>query len=94
MVMQRNPPKRNISVTDVTGSRRVTIEAGEDEASIGEMLDGITARMGSPTTDSGGRPIMWTLRNNRTGERLHRSQSVAELEDGDEVTLQPNIDAG
>ena len=94
MIMERLQTGRNLRVSDVTGSRRLAFQANEDDASIGEMLDGITNQMNSPTIDSGGRPITWSLRLNRTGQRLHPSDTVSGLQDGDELTLQPNVDAG
>ncbi len=96
MIMLDKQPRRSVSVSDVTGSRRLSLDLpdGED-ATVGELIDTLLPRMQSPTVDSAGRTLTYTLRSEMDGgSRLHRSQPLSDIRDKDSLVLAPNIDAG
>lgn len=84
---------RSLFVSHMTGHRRIRVQAPE-ESTIGELINVSANRLGTPTIDSAGRPMRFTLRLDRDGSRLHHSQAVGDLQEGDGVTLLPNIEAG
>lgn len=96
MIMEQTKPRRSVRVSDVTGSRRLSFELPEDDdGTVGELIDSLVPKMQSPTVDSAGRALTYTLRSEMDGgARLHRSQPLADIRDQDALVLAPNIDAG
>ena len=96
MVMLQNQPRRTVSVSDVTGGRRVSLDLPDSEdTTVGELIDSLLPKMQSPTVDSAGRTLTYTLRSELDGgARLHRSQPLSDIRDKDALVLAPNIDAG
>ena len=84
-----------LRVSDVSGQRTVRAPAVPADATIGEMVQKLIAKMNLPQSDSEGRPLRWQARLNREGRHLRGSETVGDaLRDDDAVTLSPNIDAG
>ena len=87
-------PRRSVSVSDLTGSRRWDVDLSPDCETVGEFLTSFVDRSQLPTRDSGGRPTTYTLRSERTGARLHPSAPISDLEEGERLTLSPSTQAG
>jgi hypothetical protein len=84
-----------LQVSDVSGQKVVKASSVPLSSTIGELVDGLLARMGLARIDAEGRPLHWYARLEREGRHLNGSETVGEaLLEGDELTLTPNIDAG
>ena len=82
-------------VSDVSGQKKVSVRGVSRESTVGEMIKGLLERMRLPRNDSSGRPLSYRARLQREGRHLTDSESVGRaLREGDEVVLQPNVDAG
>lgn len=82
-------------VSDVTGQKVINVSNVPPDATVGELIDGLIGRMKLPTSDAGGRPLVFRARLEREGRHLFGSERVAEvIRPGDRLVLQPNIDAG
>ncbi len=66
------------------------------DATIGEVVSDVANKWTDlPKNDTAGNPIRWTPRLRREGRALLQSEVVRDtLEDGDEIQVQANIDAG
>jgi hypothetical protein len=66
-----------------------------DDATVGEVIEGLLAELAMPRIDSSGRPLTYHARLEREGRHLHASERVAEtVRSGDHVVIQPSIHAG
>jgi uncharacterized protein YwlG (UPF0340 family) len=84
-----------LQVSDVTGQKVVKASSVPFSSTIGELVDGLLAKMGLARIDAQGRPLNYYARLEREGRHLNGSERVGEaLQQGDELTLTPNIDAG
>jgi len=84
-----------LRVSDVSGQKTVKASSIPLSATIGEVVDGLLAKMGLARIDAQGRPLNYYARLEREGRHLNGSETVGEsLQEGDELTLTPNIDAG
>ncbi|MFN8644449.1 MAG: hypothetical protein U0802_23370 [Candidatus Binatia bacterium] len=84
-----------LTVSDVSGQKRVKASAIPKRATVSELVQGLLARMRLPRNDASGRPLTYRARLEREGRHLHPQEEIGEvLRDEDELTLQPNIDAG
>ena len=82
-------------VSDVSGQNAVRASGVPRSSTVSEMLDGLLAKMGLARIDSEGRPLNYQARLEREGRHLHGSERVGDaLQEDDELTLAPNIDAG
>ena len=62
---------------------------------LGEMIEGVLGRMKLPRNDASGHALTYHARLEREGRHLHGSEVIGDsLQSGDQVVLQPNIDAG
>ena len=86
----------NITASDTTGQRSVRLPKVRRDLSLGELLDGtLLPKLALPRQDSAQRPISYSIRNDRTGTYVRRSESVGDvLSSNDRLVLQPQIDAG
>ena len=85
----------NFEVSDVSGQKLVNVSNVPTDATIGELILGLLARMRLPVNDAGGRPLSYHARLDREGRHLQGTERVAEaVQTGDRVVLQPNVDAG
>jgi len=84
-----------LSVLDVSGQRKRDVNNVPADATVGELVQGLLAQMNLPQNDPGGRPLTYHARLEREGRHLLASERVGDaLQTGDELVLQPNIDAG
>lgn len=87
---------RKITIQDVTGSRRWAVTPQPHHETVGDLLSDFVSQSQQATADSSGRQVTYTLRGDDRGGgvRLHPSQPISDLEDGDELTLSPSVQAG
>ena len=84
----------DVRARDVSGQKNFKV-AADREATVGEMVKGLIARMGLVSTDGDGRPLEYRARLEREGRQLHGSELVRDaLAPDDEVVLTPSINAG
>jgi hypothetical protein len=84
-----------LRVSDVTGQKVANATSVPPESTIGELLKSLLNRMGLVQQDAFGQPVTYRARLEREGRHLHGSELVQDsLEDGDELVLQPHINAG
>jgi len=84
-----------LQVSDVSGQKLASVNQVPQDATVGELIQGLLAQMNLPQNDVGGRPLTYHARLEREGRHLHASERVGDaLQTGDRVVLQPNIDAG
>lgn len=82
-------------VSDVSGQKMVNVSNVPTDATVGELIQGLLARMRLPANDAGGRPLTYHARLDREGRHLQGAERVADaVQAGDRVVLQPNVDAG
>jgi len=84
-----------LRVSDVTGQKSARASAVPLSSTIGELVQGLLAKMGLARIDADGRPLQYYGRLEREGRHLNNGELVGDsLQDDDELTLTPNIDAG
>jgi hypothetical protein len=84
-----------LRVSDVSGQKMAKASSVPITSTIGELVDGLLAKMGLARVDAQGRPLHYYARLEREGRHLNGAETVGEaLQEGDELTLTPNIDAG
>jgi hypothetical protein len=84
-----------IRASDTTGQRMANLKSVPPDYSVGELIDVLIKRMELPRNDSGGSPVSYQARHEREGRNLLSSEMIGEvLENEDEITLVPNVDAG
>jgi hypothetical protein len=80
---------------DVSGQKTVRASAVPADSTIGELVQGLLAKMGLSRSDTEGRPLQYYARLDRDGRHLNGSETVGDaLQEDDEIVLTPNIDAG
>lgn len=86
----------NLKVRDVSGQKVVSVSQAPPDATIGEVVDAVTAKMGLPRVDANQRPLVYHARLEREGRHLNASETVSEarLQEDDQLTLLPDIMAG
>ena len=84
-----------IKVSDVSGSRVNSIEA-PDDVPINRILVVLVERMNLPLNSPDGQLMSYKLHHRRTGSQLLDGQTLhqANVLNGDELRLQPEITAG
>jgi len=84
-----------LQATDVSGQKMVNVKGVPPDSTVGELIQGLLAQMSLPPNDVSGRPLTYHARLEREGRHLHAAERVGDaLQTGDQVVLQPNIDAG
>jgi hypothetical protein len=84
-----------LRVSDVSGQKAVRAKAVPINSTVGELVQGLLAKIGLPRNDVQGRPLAYQARLERESRHLNGSEVVGDvLLDDDELTLTPNIDAG
>ena len=93
MVTNQEEPIK-ITAKDVTGQRRVSYRIPPD-ASVDDVIEGLSSRMNLFREDADGRSITWFARHEREGRSLYRSEIARDVfKEDDEIRLQPEISAG
>lgn len=85
----------NIKVSDISGSRVSAVEA-PDDVPINRILVVLVERMSLPLNSPDGQLMSYKLHHRRTGSQLLDNQTLhqANVLNGDELRLQPEITAG
>lgn len=84
-----------VRVSDVSGQKNFTLSEPPADSTVGELIQGLLSEMELPQNDVGGRPLVYQALLEREGRHLHASERVGDaIQDGDQLVLQPNIDAG
>ena len=84
-----------LKVSDVSGQKAVRAGAVPLSSTIGELVQGLLAKMGLARNDADGRPLQYYARLEREGRHLNGTELIGDaLQEDDELTLTPNIDAG
>ena len=85
----------SLSVSDFVGQRRARLSAVPRLSTIGELITSLVPKLELPEVNVEGRPLHYQARLEREQRHVHVSELVGEaLQDEDEITLTPNIDAG
>lgn len=85
----------SFEVSDISGQHAMKVRNFEGKATIGEMVRQLAQKLELSTVDPNGRPYTYQARLQREGRHLHASEFVADaLREGDQVSLQPSINAG
>jgi hypothetical protein len=84
-----------LRVSDISGSRINEVEA-PDDVEIARILMVLVERMSLPLNSPDGQLMSYKLHHRRTGSQLLDNQTMAQANviDGDELRLQPEITAG
>ena len=84
-----------IKVSDISGSRVSPVEA-PDDVPINRILVVLVERMNLPLNSPDGQLMSYKLHHRRSGSQLLDSQTLqqANVLNGDELRLQPEITAG
>ncbi len=84
-----------LQVMDVTGQKTASVSDLQPDSTVGELIDGVLAKMRLPDVDSEGRPLVYHARLTRDGRHLHSSERVGDaVQTDDHVVLLPNVEAG
>lgn len=84
-----------LRANDVSGQKSARASAVPPSSTIGELVQGLLAKMGLARHDADGRPLQYYARLEREGRHLNGSELVGDsLQEDDELTLTPNIEAG
>jgi hypothetical protein len=85
----------SLRVGDATGQKRARVSSVSVTATVGELVQSLLGQLALPSENAEGRPLAYQLRLDRMGRHVHDSEVVGDvLEDEDELTLTPSIDAG
>lgn len=85
----------DLTVSDVSGQKRVKAKAVPRNVSVSEMVQELLARMGLGRNDQEGRPLNYRARLDREARHLNGDERVGDaLQPGDALTLHPSADAG
>jgi hypothetical protein len=88
-------PGISLTVTDVSGQKVFRVPKAPADATVGELVQGLLSQMNLPARDPDGLPLSYQARLERDGRQLNASERVGDaLEAGDQLMLQPNINAG
>ncbi len=84
-----------LAVTDISGQKRAEVRDAPSDATVDELIEGLLSDLNINRSDSEGRPLTFQVRLEREGRHLLGSERLGEaLQSGDQLVLQPNIDAG
>jgi len=85
----------DITAQDISGQTRTRARGIVGDTSIRELVQRLLHQMRLVRKDVGGHPLEYRARLEREGRHLADSEIVADaLQPGDEITLQPRINAG
>ena len=95
MVKTLEAPGIDLMVTDVSGQKTARVVEVPRDASVGEVIQRSLDRLRLAHNDPAGRSLTYQARLEREARRLFASELVGEaLLPGDQLVLEPNIDAG
>ena len=83
----------SLTVEDFTGQVRHKASGIPRDATMGELIESLAARLRLPENDAQGRPVSYAARAH--GSSLNESDRIGDvLEDDEVVTLTQNVTAG
>ena len=89
------PSTLSFKVRDVSGQQSATVRDCPIDCCIGELIPNLLESMSLPRSDPDGNPLVHTLRRDSDGAMLNDGEIVgAVLEEGADVVIQPEINAG
>ena len=84
-----------LHASDVSGQKHVKAGNVPVDSTVGELIDGLLAKMELPRNDANGAELTYHALLDRESRHLQGDETVsAALQDEDRIVLQPNIDAG
>ena len=84
-----------LEVSDISGQKRAEVKDAPPDATVDELIDSLLTDMSIHRNDSQGRPLTFHVRLEREGRHLLGSERLGEaLQNGDQLILQPSIEAG
>ncbi|MBD5782383.1 EsaB/YukD family protein [Pelagicoccus sp. NFK12] len=85
----------SLSITDVSGSRRNTVEAPED-VPVSRIIAVLVQKLSLPINSPDGQIMSYKLHHRSSGRQLLDDQTLSDagVLDSDELRLQPEITAG
>jgi hypothetical protein len=84
-----------LKVSDVSRQKLADVDGVQPDSTVGELVQGLLDEMRLPQSDTSGRPLAYHALLQREARHLHAAERVGDvLEMGDQLTLQPNVDAG
>ena len=84
-----------LKVSDVSKQKMASINDVPAEATVGELVKGLLKELRLPANDNDGRSLSYQALLQRESRHLNATERIGDaLIDGDELTLQPNVDAG
>lgn len=85
----------NVCITDISGSRNRQVEA-PDDVTVDRLIALLVERMNLPLNSPDGQIMIYKLHHRRTGQQLmdHQTFTDADVREGDELRMQPEITAG
>ena len=84
-----------ITASDPSGQRHVSVDDVPADSTIGELVDRLAGEMNLNRLDRRGRPATIQARLDREGRHLHRSERAQDcLKPGDHLVMHPKIMAG
>lgn len=93
MTMAMSESTMTLVVEDFTGQVRHRASGVPRDATLGELISGVTERLRLPANDAQGRPVTYAARAN--GVSLAEADRVGDvLTDNETVTLTQNVTAG
>ena len=93
--MQAAAINMNVVAQDATKQRRVLLKKVPADATVRELTQRLLSRMGLVRESVAGEPLRYQARLEREGRHLGETELVADaLQPGDQLTLQPRINAG
>ncbi|MGE3840278.1 MAG: hypothetical protein AB7I50_01700 [Vicinamibacterales bacterium] len=85
----------SLHVSDFAGQKRSRVSQVSRQSTVGELVASLLAKLGLADVNLEGRPMPYQLRLEREGRHVHAAEVVGDaLQEGDEITLTPSIDAG
>ncbi|MGD0910668.1 MAG: hypothetical protein ABR928_02165 [Terracidiphilus sp.] len=89
------PAEIELEISDVSGQKVLSVANAPTANTVGELIREVLGHMNLPKNDTGGAPLTYQARLERTGVNLHSAERIGDiLESHDRLTLQPNVDAG
>ncbi len=88
-------PGLSLTAKDVTGQRRFSIKNFNPNLTVSELIRSLVPKMGLNPIDVSTGPSVYRAFLEREARHLHGAELVGEsLHEADEITLQPDIQAG
>lgn len=85
----------DLFVKDVSQQKALKLSRVPEDSTVGELVSSVVGELSLPPNDSSGNPVAYAARLEREGRQLHAAERVGDAcKTEDQLTIQPNIDAG